>query len=277
MAQNPNGDPSGNGADDFDDEGEATDVSVITSALDLGGETVGADTEPVSATAITGEMPVVGLRGFVDVAAFDDTVTQLQPFTAEDFDRNPNVDLEPRPSIFAEAVQQVLRRECGIESLTGESQITPEQAKKILAPAREGAVDAFAQLIASLGGSAPAKQAAASLGITEVTLRQLGLIILANDEVPKFQIRGGNVLAGIVDVARAFREVNPNDTESVSLLDFLTCPLRDLNNLSPVQALKAAHDLAMLYGGDTSQAVRQIVELAKKFPQGGMYALETQG
>lgn len=249
MAQNPTSGPNGNGDDD---DGE----SVITSAR-----------EPVSATAITGEMPAVRVGDFVNDAALDDTDTQLPTFDPDDFGTNAFDGSEATGPIAFQVTQALLR---------GETKITPEQAAAILAPAREGAIVALEKLVEDLGGSVTANLAATLLGITEEELRQSGLIILANDEVPMFQIRKGKKLAGIVEVANAFREVNPKDVESVMLLDFLACPLRELAGRSPVQALKAAHELVSQAGGDTSQSVKKIAELARQYPQGDMIALDEQ-
>lgn len=255
---------------------DAPDVLTSVSSADqtaMGAARNEAAGEPVNPTAVTGEMPLVVLP----VSADDTTADALPAFTEADFADNnaPNAfdDSEPTGPI-AFAVARALLDGEATDATKSPRIPTPEEVAALLAPARAHFTQALEKIIEDLGGSFPANVAATMLGMSEADLRSSGLIILPDDEVPKFQIRKGIPLAGIAEVANAFRAAKPEDIESVMLLQFCADRLRELGNKSPVEALKAAHELAAVTGGDTSATIKKVVELARKFPQAGMYALE---
>lgn len=231
--------------------------------------------EPVNQTAVTGEMPLV----LPAVSADDTTADALPAFTEADLAdagaQSSFENSEPTgPIAFAAA--QALLQGAPTGAVNSPRVPTPEEVDALLAPARAAGLVARQRIIEDLGGSYPANLAATLLGMSEADLRSSGLIILPDDEVPEFQIRRGKPLAGIAEVANAFRAAHPEDTAYDMLLQFCADYLRELGGRSPVQALKAAHDLALQAGGDTSATINKVVELARKYPQAGIYAIDPQ-
>ncbi len=259
-----------NGSDD-----DAPDVLTSVRTADrsaTGAAANGAANEPVNPTAVTGEMPIVQRP----VGADDTTADALPAFSAADFETpegNGFADSEQTGPI-AFAVAQALLNNAATDATNSPRVPTLEEVAALLAPARAHTTQELNNTIENLGGSYTANVAATLLSMSEADLRSSGLIILPDDQVPAFQIRKGIPLAGIVEVANAFRAVNPKDTESVMLLQFCADRLRELGGRSPVEVLKGAHELAATTGGDTSATINKVADLARKYPQAGMYALE---